>query len=140
MAKKEKSAGIILYRKKPELKILLVHPSGSYNRTAPWSIPKGKIESGESLEETAKREIFEEVGIKIDGNLPSLDKVVYKSGKQVYAFYTEISESASPVLNWENDEFRFCSLDEARDIIMPAQKPFIDRFAEALKIGAANVS
>ena len=37
------SAGILLYREGPQgLEVLLVHPSGAYNRRAPWSIPKGE--------------------------------------------------------------------------------------------------
>ena len=37
------SAGTLLYREGPEgLEVLLVHPSGAYNRRAPWSIPKGE--------------------------------------------------------------------------------------------------
>lgn len=133
MSKKEKSAGILLYKRTPELKVLLIHPSGSYNRNAPWSIPKGKKEVGESNEDAAKREVFEEVGIEVKNTLNSLDKVVYKSGKQVYAYYAEVEDSIEPVLNWENDQFKFCSLEEARTLIMPAQQPFIDRFEEALK-------
>lgn len=133
MSKNEKSAGILLYKRTPELKVLLIHPSGGYNRNAPWSIPKGKKEAGETNEEAAKREVFEEVGIEVKNNLNSLDKVVYKSGKQVYAYYAEVEDSIEPVLNWENDQFKFCSLEEARTLIMPAQQPFIDRLEAALK-------
>ena len=42
--------------------MLLVHPSGNDNRRAPWSIPKGLVDSGESLEQTARRETLEETG------------------------------------------------------------------------------
>jgi predicted NUDIX family NTP pyrophosphohydrolase len=125
MGKKEKSAGILLFKKTPEIKVLLIHPSGAYNKNAPWSIPKGKKEGSETEEQTARREVLEEVGIDVKENLTSLDKVVYKSGKQVYAYYAEVSDTIIPILNWENDEYRFCTLDEARTIIMPAQKPFI---------------
>jgi len=32
------------------LEILLVHPSGNYNKKAKWGIPKGLPDDGESLE------------------------------------------------------------------------------------------
>jgi len=33
-----------------------------------WTMPGGKVDFGESLEETASREVFEETGIKINKN------------------------------------------------------------------------
>lgn len=58
------AAGIVGYRRGPEgLEVLLVHPSGNYNRHAPWSIPKGEPNPGESLEDAALREALEETGI-----------------------------------------------------------------------------
>ena len=36
------SAGLVVYRGSGDrLEVLLVHPSGNYNRRAPWGIPKG---------------------------------------------------------------------------------------------------
>ena len=53
----KQSAGTLLYRPLPEsLEVLLVHPSGPYNRRAPWSIPKGLPDPGESLEAAAPRD------------------------------------------------------------------------------------
>ncbi|MGD9648813.1 MAG: NUDIX domain-containing protein, partial [Pirellulales bacterium] len=46
------SAGTLLYRHANEqFEVLLVHPSGNYNRHKPWSIPKGLPEEGETVEE-----------------------------------------------------------------------------------------
>ena len=54
------SAGALLYRQDGEAwEVLLVHPSGNYNRKAPWSIPKGLPDSGEDLEDAARRETWE---------------------------------------------------------------------------------
>jgi bis(5'-nucleosidyl)-tetraphosphatase len=57
---KEKSAGAIIYRMKDgaPLYLLLHYPSGH------WEFAKGHIEEGESNEETVRREIEEETGIK----------------------------------------------------------------------------
>ena len=57
---KEKSAGAIIYLMKNNVPhyLLLHYPSGH------WEFAKGHIEEGEKTEETAKREIEEETGIK----------------------------------------------------------------------------
>ena len=58
----EKSCGgIIFYKTKQNIKILLVKNSnGRY-----WSFPKGHIEDGETEQETAIREIKEETGLDV---------------------------------------------------------------------------
>lgn len=66
------SAGIILTRKeKNKTKVLLGHSfigktPNLYDRK--WTIPKGKTEPGETLLQTAKREFYEECGLKLDKN------------------------------------------------------------------------
>jgi len=53
----KESSGTLLYRRAGlTVEVLIVHPSGQYNRGAPWSIPKGKPEPGEDLETAARRE------------------------------------------------------------------------------------
>src|SRR5690606_30991796 len=82
----KQSAGTLLYRLGPPLEVLLVHPSGNYNRRAPWGIPKGLPDPGEALEAAARRETFEETGISPDALVP-LGHVDYqKSRKRIHAF------------------------------------------------------
>ena len=51
----KQSAGTLLYRQGPDgLEVLLVHPSGNYNRKAPWGIPKGLPAADEDLETAAR--------------------------------------------------------------------------------------
>ena len=69
------SAGTLLYRRNGgQLEVLIVHPSGRYNRGAPWSIPKGKAEPGEDFETAARRETREETGVTA-GRLHSIGSV-----------------------------------------------------------------
>src|SRR5436190_21144741 len=88
MAKsKPQSSGTLLYRRGPHgWTVLIVHPSGWYNRAKAWSIPKGVPDDGESLENAARRETWEETGIT-PGELVPLGDVKYrKSGKTVHCF------------------------------------------------------
>lgn len=58
----EKSCGAIVYRRHHgNLEILLIKHVNSGH----WSFPKGHVESGETEEETALREIKEETGIDV---------------------------------------------------------------------------
>ncbi len=59
----EKSCGAVIYRHIGDtVRYLLIKNRRSSN----WSFPKGHVEDGETLEETAKREVLEETGIRIN--------------------------------------------------------------------------
>lgn len=130
----KQSAGTLLYRQgRDGLEVLLVHPSGNYNRKAPWSIPKGEPDANEDLETTARRETLEETGVKA-GELMSLGHVDYrKSRKRIHCFAGEAPEDATPhTASWEVDQARFLPIAEAESIIHPDQKVFLDRLRERL--------
>jgi predicted NUDIX family NTP pyrophosphohydrolase len=130
----KQSAGTLLYRKGPELQVLLVHPSGNYNRKAPWGIPKGEPDPGEALEDAARRETREETGIEVKGPLLSLESITYvKSRKTVYCYAAPAPEGAAPACaSWEIDGAEFMPIEEARSRIHPDQRPFLDRLIQAL--------
>ena len=130
----KQSAGTLLYRDGPNgLEVLLVHPSGAYNRKAPWGIPKGVPDAGEDLEAAARRETLEETGIMASELVP-LGSITYrKSRKEVHAFAGPTSADTAPrCASWEIDQARFVPLDEARKLIHPDQAPFLDRVVEHL--------
>lgn len=62
--KVEHSCGVLVFRPH-RMSILLVQPRAGGR----WGIPKGHIESGESREECARREVAEETGIRPVGEL-----------------------------------------------------------------------
>ncbi len=129
----KESAGTLLYRRLGDrIEVLLVHPSGNYNRGKPWSIPKGLPDDGETLEAAARRETIEEAGIEA-GPLTPLGAIEYtKSRKRVYAFAGKWTDCEPRCASWEVDRAEFVALDEARKIIHPDQQPFLDRLEKLL--------
>jgi predicted NUDIX family NTP pyrophosphohydrolase len=135
----KQSAGTLLYRPGPDgLEVLLVHPSGNYNRHAPWSIPKGVPNAGETdLEAIARRETWEETGVTA-GPLVPLGSMEYrKSRKTVHCFAGPAPADAAPrPTSWEVDQVRFLPLAEARQLLHPDQGVFLDRLLEQLESGS----
>ncbi len=129
----KQSAGTLLYRwVDGDLQVLLVHPSGDYNRHKPWSIPKGLPDEGETLEAAARRETREEAGVNA-GELVPLGNIHYtKSRKQVHAFAGPAPDEAPHPASWEVDRTEFVTIDEARKRLHPEQQPFLDRLIELL--------
>lgn len=130
----KESSGTLLYRVVGgQLEVLLVHPSGNYNRGKPWSIPKGIPDPGEELEAAARRETMEETGV-VAGNLEPLESIRYqKSGKQIHCFAGPAPADASPsCASWEVDRSEFVPISRARSCLHPDQVPFIDRLEERL--------
>lgn len=130
----KQSAGVLLYREgKTGLEVLLVHPSGNYNRRAAWSIPKGLIEDGEDHETAARRETLEETGL-IAEELTSIGHIDYtKSRKRIHCFAgpTKVDSNAiSP--SWEVDQVEFHGVKKAKELIHADQAVFIDRLQQSL--------
>ncbi|MCH5373391.1 MAG: NUDIX domain-containing protein [Planctomycetes bacterium] len=131
------SAGTLLYRAgEGRLEVLLVHPSGNYNRHAPWSIPKGIPDDGEDLESAARRETREETGVTA-GDLTAISSIDYRrSRKRIFAFAGPAPEDAAPRCeSWEVDRAEFVSMEDARRLIHPDQAPFLDRLQRLLEEG-----
>ncbi len=59
----ERSCGAVVYRKiNNEIRYLLIKNKRSSN----WSFPKGHVEKDETFEDTAKREVLEETGLRLN--------------------------------------------------------------------------
>lgn len=126
----KKSAGTLLYRHGSDgLEVLLVHPSGNYNRHKPWGIPKGEPDEDETdMEVTARRETREETGVEA-GPLVYLGSIQYtKSRKTVHCYAGPAPADAAPhCASWEVDQACFVTLTRAREVMHPEQLPFLDR-------------
>lgn len=131
----KQSAGTLLYRSGADgLEVLLVHPSGNYNRKAPWSIPKGLPDDGEDLEAAARRETLEETGVAAS-DLAPLGTIDYeKSRKRIHCFAGPAPVDANPqCASWEVDCAEFVSIERARKLMHPDQVPFLDRLESSLE-------
>src|SRR5438552_11883801 len=86
------SAGLLMYRRRPALEVLLVHPGGPFwarKDLGAWTIPKGLCEPGEEPREAARREFHEETGLHATEPFLELTPVVQKGGKVVSAWAFE---------------------------------------------------
>ncbi len=146
------SHGLLLFvRESDGLSVLLVHPGGPYWRNkddGAWSIPKGLADDGEDGLAAARREFFEETGLKPRGPFIELNAEKQKGGKLVHCWAFEgervpIALGASMFeIEWpprsgkmarfpEVDRAEFFTLKEARRKILASQLGFLDQLAEA---------
>ncbi|MBI1903313.1 MAG: NUDIX domain-containing protein [Planctomycetia bacterium] len=130
------SSGTLLYRRTANgaVEVLIVHPSGPYNRRAPWSIPKGLPDEGESDEAAARRETLEETGVTA-GELSHLGEVQYqKSRKRIVCYAGPAPADAKPrCASWEVDYAEFVSIEKAAALLHADQRPLVEKLRERLK-------
>jgi predicted NUDIX family NTP pyrophosphohydrolase len=86
------SSGLLVFRQRAELEVLLAHPGGPFwarKDDGAWTIPKGVAEPGADLLATAQREFTEETSLVAAGRFLPLSPVKQKSGKVVHAWALE---------------------------------------------------
>ena len=145
---KEISAGILAFRRKNGLQVLLAHPGGPFwakKDDGVWTIPKGLVEADDDLAATARREFHEETNLTAPGVLTALSPVNQKSGKTVHAFAAEadfdLSQFASNEfeIEWppksgrrqrfpEVDRVTYFALPVAKVKILDYQRPLLEEF------------
>ncbi|HXW48545.1 MAG TPA: NUDIX domain-containing protein [Xanthobacteraceae bacterium] len=139
------SAGILAYRRRKELEVLLAHPGGPFwakKDAGVWTIPKGLIEPGDDAIGAARREFKEETNLVAAGETIALAPVRQKSGKVVHAFALEVDfdltlfASNTFEIEWppksgrwrtfpEIDRIAYFTLLTAKAKILPYQAPFL---------------
>ena len=111
----EKSCGAIVFNENTE-KILLVKMHNGN-----WGFAKGHIESNETKEETAIREVFEETNIKIK-IIPNFEREIKyipneNTIKKVTFFAGITQEENVTVDSQEIEDFKWCSYEEALKLV-----------------------
>ena len=121
MVREPTSGGIIFRRDKDKnVEILLVQDGKDR-----WTIPKGHIEEGETAEQTAKREIFEEAGLndieilgwlgKINFRYRRIDRLVLMT-TQIYLVRAGSNSDEIQKEEWMNG-IKWFKFNEALDAI-----------------------
>ena len=152
------SAGVLAFRRRPELEVLLAHPGGPFwakKDAGAWTIPKGLVEPGDELIAAARREFTEETNLVAQGEMIELTPVAQKSGKLVHAFALEtdfdLSQFASNAftMEWppksgrrehfpEIDRIAYFALPLARLKIIAYQLPLLAELER--RVGATHRS
>ncbi|MCC7543514.1 NUDIX domain-containing protein [bacterium] len=109
-----------------------------------WSVPKGHVESGETLEQTALREIGEETGLKNTRIIDKLDKVhfFYRfEGRLIFMtafhFLIEAVDPDEPIVVEESEgivDARWFSTENAAQVLeYKSLKELLERSMNILK-------
>ena len=140
--KKERSAGVVAFRSKPSLQVLLI----KHSQMGHWDFPKGWIEKGESEREAALREAKEEAGLtklklipgfkhsyhyfyKLEGQLVS---------KDITFFLAEVPKGTKIKLSWEHSDYKWLSFGEAIELVkFKESKTLLEKSWEFLKASRA---
>ncbi|MFH0711082.1 MAG: NUDIX domain-containing protein [Candidatus Aenigmatarchaeota archaeon] len=114
---KEKSAGAIIFKKDDKIRYLFLKKK---YKTEYWDLPKGNIEKGENEEETVKREIEEETGLKdlkfVKGFKEKINYFYKKEKDTVFkevVFFLAESKSEEVKISPEHDSYEWVVYEEA---------------------------
>jgi 8-oxo-dGTP diphosphatase len=100
-----------------------------------WTLPKGKLDRGESFEEAALREVDEETGLRcrLVRELPAVEYEVKGRPKLVRYWLMEVEADPGFVPNDEVDALRWAQLADALQLLT------YDRDRDVVAAAAADV-
>lgn len=111
------AAGGVVYRtnERGEIEVLLVHRP----KQADWTLPKGKVLSGETDEACALREVEEETGLlcALEAELPGTSYQDHKGRPKVVRYWAMHSVAGIAHPRNEVDAVRWASLASAAEIL-----------------------
>lgn len=149
-----KSAGILVYRQtNGQIEFLLLKPGGPFYQSSDngvWTIPKGRIEQGETEIEAAKREFREETGFSAEFDLHLLGEFKLRKGKNLVVylmkadFDLEQMHSKEFEMEYPNNSGKtgvfseiekgaWMTFDEAQSKIVPSQLVILEKGEELIK-------
>jgi bis(5'-nucleosidyl)-tetraphosphatase len=116
--KHEKSCGAVVFRRARGLieYLLLRHNNGNH-----WGFPKGHVERGETETQTALREIYEEVGLRvkfIDGFRHVVEYAPQENTWKVVVYFLGQAGEDQVTCQWaEIREYRWVDYQTARELL-----------------------
>jgi 8-oxo-dGTP diphosphatase len=128
-----KAAGGVVWRRAGDTIAIAIAHRPRYDD---WSLPKGKLDAGESWEEAALREVEEEIGIRARLG-EELDPVAYNDrkgrAKVVRYWLMEPEHETTFTPNDEVDELRWLAPHEAIEVLTyPHDAELVEAAAERL--------
>lgn len=115
--KQEKSCGAVVFRRERDGLVFLVETM----QLGHISLPKGHVEDGETEEETARREIWEETGlrVRVDTNFRHTIRYSPRPGaeKDVVFFVAEAEQGDITPQPEEVGSAAFLSMEEAMGVL-----------------------
>jgi 8-oxo-dGTP pyrophosphatase MutT (NUDIX family) len=120
-SRSEISAGGVVFRRSPVGIEILICKAASYHR---WVLPKGLVDKGEKLEQTALREVREEVGVRarLIDNLGEPEQYIFtfrgvRIFKKVYYFLMEYEQGSEQIHDHEMEEVKWVPIDDALTLL-----------------------
>lgn len=115
MTIKERSAGVVIFRRNSDIKYLLLKYGLGH-----WDFVKGNIEKGEKEKETVIRETKEETGIDDLVFIPGFREKItyfYRKGKELVfkevVFYLAETRKRDVVLSYEHEDYVWLCFEDA---------------------------
>ena len=142
----EISAGGVVYRRVAgEIEVAIAEQRDRITATLTTRLPKGKIESGETAEQAAVREVAEEVGLtsRVVGDLGSV-RYIYSEpsarvSKEVHYFLLEWVAAEPLECDGEMERVYWCSIPEAeRALTFETEQRVMSRVQTQLETGACG--
>lgn len=117
-----------------EGKILLLQLPEGKKEAGKWGVPAGKFEGGESPEEAAKRELFEETGIAVDPatQMQYLGALYIRKPEIDYIYHSfRVHLPAMPEvhISHEHQDYRWASAQEMEEMpLMMGAKEALEQY------------
>jgi len=126
------AGGVVWRRRDGEVQVLLVHRP----KYDDWTLPKGKLEPGETHEQAAMREVREETGLRCDRGVELIESRYddAKGRPKVVRYWMMTVRSGSFTHNDEVDEIRWQALGRAaKTLSYRRDLPVLESFQRELQ-------
>lgn len=125
------AAGAVLYRMEARTPLCAVVHRPRYDD---WSLPKGKVDPGESLPVTAVREIEEETGFvaTVQSRIATTAYPLKENIRKEVTYWSALAHDGEFESNSEVDELRWLTVEEAKGLVSYGlDRKVLTRFADS---------